>query len=527
MTPTVLPPSDCTLSAPPAVPSDLTISPPRALGSEAFEEEVRVLLRSRLMMCHFAAAVVGLGLFTAILAGDADRAGFGAGPVVGGVVNGLQLLVGVVGYRFLLCRPAATLRTLRVVELTIFGVAFSAFATAKIIAFLSAAGTPGAPQTSTVVVNYAGLISNLPFYFLLIYYGVLIPNTRARVMCVAVGMSAVPLLATVLAGAIHPPFRPYTADLFAHTTLGVFLSSLAAVVGSSRIRVLQKQAFEARREASAVGPYRLKRLLGKGGMGEVYLGEHRLLRRPCAVKLIHPARASDPAAVARFTREVQAITALSHPNTVRVYDYGQGDDGTFYYVMEYLDGRTLDAVVKESGPLPTTRAVVLLRQVCGALAEAHAARLVHRDLKPGNIFVATMGGQPDVVKLLDFGLVRDLGGEAESGELTQLGAVMGTPAFMSPEQAAGEPVDARADIYGLGAVAFFAVTGRPPFDHPSVGRLLAAQLTETPPRADAVNPTVPAALADVIARCLAKSPADRYQTAAELGEALAATVGTA
>src|SRR5262249_20594768 len=172
--------------------------------------------------------------------------------------------------------------------------------------------------------------------------------------------------------------------------------------------------------------------------------------------------AAHPATAARFTREVQAITGLTHPNTVRVYDYGRAEDGSFYYVMEYLDGPTLEELVRQTGPLPPGRVVYLLRQVCGALGEAHAAGLVHRDLKPANVIIAALGGQRDVAKLLDFGLVQDLSADTDD-RLTRSGTVLGTPAYMSPEQAAGESaVDARGDVYSLGAVALFALTGRPP-----------------------------------------------------------------
>src|SRR5262249_4074836 len=155
---------------------------------------------------------------------------------------------------------------------------------------------------------------------------------------------------------------------------------------------LRRQVFEARK----LGQYRLKKRLGAGGMGEVYLAEHVLLRRPCAVKLIRPERAGDPKELARFEREVCATAGLTHPNTVQVFDYGTAADGTFYYVMEYLPGTTLEALVERHGPLPPARAVYFLRQVCGALQEAHAAGLVHRDIKPGNVIVGQRGGKEDV-----------------------------------------------------------------------------------------------------------------------------------
>jgi serine/threonine-protein kinase len=256
-------------------------------------------------------------------------------------------------------------------------------------------------------------------------------------------------------------------------------------------------------------------------MGEVWLAEHGLLKRPCAVKFVRPDLAAHPATAARFAREVQAVTGLTHVNTVRVYDYGRAEDGSFYYVMEYLDGPTLEELVRRTGPLPPGRVVYLLRQMCGALAEAHAAGLVHRDLKPGNMIVAALGGQRDVAKLLDFGLVQDLAADVED-RLTRTGTVLGTPAYMSPEQAAGESaVDARGDIYSLGAVAFFALTGRPPFQGKTVGQILAAHRSEPPPPLGDFRPVVPADLAAVVACCLAKEPGDRFQSAADLDRTLA------
>src|SRR5262249_9075166 len=188
--------------------------------------------------------------------------------------------------------------------------------------------------------------------------------------------------------------------------------------------VLRQEAFAAR----TLGQYRLKERLGAGGMGEVYLAEHALLKRPCAIKLIRLERAGDPRNLVRFEREVQATAALSHANTVEIYDYGHAADGTFYYVMEYLPGLDLERLGGGPGPLPPERAVPLLRQVCGALREAHAAGLIHRDLKPGNVLVCRRGGLADVAKLLDFGLVRAPGLDQDGQKLTQEGALAGTPA---------------------------------------------------------------------------------------------------
>jgi serine/threonine-protein kinase len=299
------------------------------------------------------------------------------------------------------------------------------------------------------------------------------------------------------------------------------MAGVIAVFSASRANAMSRQAFEARREAQQLGSYTLKKKLGEGGMGEVWLAEHRLLKRPCAVKFIRAELAANPETARRFEREVRAVTALSHFNTVRIYDYGSSDDGSFYYVMEYLDGPTLDRLVREAGPLPPGRAIHLLRQLCGALAEAHAAGMVHRDLKPGNVLVTTLGGQRDVAKLLDFGLVQDHGGTTNDDRITRAGTVLGTPTYMCPEQAAGEHVDLRGDLYSLGVVAFFMLAGRPPFEGSTVGKLMTAHLTQPAPRLRELSPEMPEDLAAIVAKCLAKHPAERYQNAMELERALA------
>jgi eukaryotic-like serine/threonine-protein kinase len=259
-------------------------------------------------------------------------------------------------------------------------------------------------------------------------------------------------------------------------------------------------------------------------MGEVYLAEHTLLRRPCAVKLIRPERAADPNELRRFEREVRLTATLSHPNTIQVFDYGHTEDRVFYYVMEYLDGLTLEEVVRGHGPLPASRAIYFLRQVCAALQEAHDIGLIHRDIKPGNVKVCERGGEYDVTKLLDFGLVLPLRGTSEQeNKLTQEGRIAGTPHYMSPEQAVGqETVDGRSDIYSVGALAYYLLTGTPPFAHPSIVGILAAHLHETARPPSERRSDVPADLEAVVLRCLAKDPNDRFPDARSLGQALAA-----
>jgi serine/threonine-protein kinase len=257
-------------------------------------------------------------------------------------------------------------------------------------------------------------------------------------------------------------------------------------------------------------------------MGEVYRAKHRLLKRPCAIKLIRPECAGDTEMLRRFEREVQAATQLNHPNVLQVYDYGHTDDGTFFYAMEYLSGLNLDDLIERHGPLPAARAVHLLRQVCGALKEAHALGLIHRDVKPGNVMVCRFGQRLDVVKLLDFGLVQVTGPSDEDARLTKVGRILGTPAYMSPEQVTGETsLDARTDLYSLGATAYYLLTGQPPFVRPSVVATLCAHATEAVVPLRHLQPRVPLDVEAVVMRCLAKEPDGRYPHAGGLEEALA------
>jgi serine/threonine-protein kinase len=303
----------------------------------------------------------------------------------------------------------------------------------------------------------------------------------------------------------------------------LFIGAGVTVYATHIINALRVEAFEARR----LNQYQLKGRIGVGGMGVVYLAEHQLLKRPCAIKLVAPDRAGDPKALAKFEREVRTTARLSHPNTVEIYDYGHTDDGTFYYVMELLSGLSLADLVERHGPLPPGRAIFLLRQACGALAEAHAVGLVHRDLKPANIFAARRGNLHDFVKILDFGLVLSPP-DPSTVEPSRDSHISGSPLYMAPEQAVGAArPDARADLYGLGAVAYYLLTGHPPFSGPTAMAVLivvARDPVEPPSRH---RPGLPADLERVILRCLAKSPADRYPDADALDRALAGCAAAA
>jgi serine/threonine-protein kinase len=291
-----------------------------------------------------------------------------------------------------------------------------------------------------------------------------------------------------------------------------------AVFGSYTINTIRREAFKAKQ----LGQYRLKKKLGAGGMGEVYQAEHQLLKRPCAIKLIHPSKAHDATVLARFEREVQATAKLTHWNTVEIFDYGHSDEGTFYYVMELLPGLSLEELVKYHGPLAPQRAVHFLRQSCKALREAHAKGLIHRDIKPANLFAAERGGVYDVAKLLDFGLVREEFARSDEAKLTTQGSFSGSPLYMCPEQMkAYDKLDARSDIYSLATVAFYALTGRPPFVADNIWDIILAHSRDPAPPPSQINPAVPKDLERIILRCLEKRPQDRYQDVESLDRALA------
>lgn len=296
----------------------------------------------------------------------------------------------------------------------------------------------------------------------------------------------------------------------------LLILAAGSVAGSLLITRLRRAV----REARQVGQYRLHRRLGAGGMGEVYLAEHRFLKRPCALKLIHPGVESGPKALARFEREVRLTATLSHPNTVEIYDYGRTEGGVYYYVMEYLPGMNLAELVARHGALAPERVVYLIRQIALALREAHGVGLVHRDIKPSNIVVSRRGGVDDVAKLLDFGLVRP-STSAGAAHLSDEGTILGTPLYMSPEQATGRlDLDARSDLYSLGAVTYYLLTGRPPFDEGGTIGVLVALARDPVVPPSQLREGIPEDLERVVLKCLEKDAARRFQDAESLEAAL-------
>lgn len=284
------------------------------------------------------------------------------------------------------------------------------------------------------------------------------------------------------------------------------------------IGMLERARARARR-AEQLGQYTLERVIGEGAMGTVYRARHAFLRRATAVKLLRAER-STPQALRRFEKEVQATSQLVHPNTITIFDYGRTPDGTFYYAMEYLRGLTLDVVVQRFGPLPERRVASILRQVCGSLAEAHAAGLIHRDVKPQNLMICHRGGVPDLVKVLDFGLVKE--SETHDPDLTRDGAAVGTPLYMAPEAASASlEIDARADLYSLGVVAYFLLSGVQPFFGVNAREVMRRHMEERPlaPSEKLGQPLNPEMEALVL-KLLAKDPGSRPPSARAVEELL-------
>jgi serine/threonine-protein kinase len=325
-------------------------------------------------------------------------------------------------------------------------------------------------------------------------------------------------VSTLVTCAYTPRNAPQLWWTRAWTSFGLSMTLLvAAAVIAAKVSdttwSLRRQLFASRN----LGKYELRKRLGRGGMGEIWSAWHPGLRRLVAVKIVRSEEAND-IAMARFEREVSAASSLTHPNTIRVFDYGVTDDGLRWFAMELLHGEDMDRLVSREGPLPAARAVHLVAQAARALAEAHRRGIVHRDVKPENLYVTCAGDETDFVKVLDFGISKRMTGD--DPVLTQVGQVTGTPAFMAPEAALGRPTDARVDVYGLGAVLYFCLAGHPPFEERSATATMIAQVQQPPMRVSIRNPGVPALLDDLIMCALEKDPLMRPSDARAFLEAL-------
>jgi len=480
-----------------------------------FTDETRALLQRRLLgaslvLCICWGTLLAQQVYVAISYPlTISRAPYVASQ---GAVFAVVILV----FGLLRRRRQATLGQLRLAEAAVFGVPCVqlAFSLSLVLRQFPLPARIG----SNAALLYQVMFYVICFCSLMFVYAMFVPNFWRRAGTVTAAFSALPTFVIGLEIWRNPRIAAVIEpSILATIALILGILAIVSALGAHTIQSLRRQAFAARQ----LGQYRLKQLLGVGGMGEVYLAEHMLLKRPCAVKLISRRMAKDSTTLARFEREVRVMAELTHVNNVEIYDYGQTDEGTFYYVMEYLRGLNLAQLVERHGALPAPRAVSLMRQTCQALREAHTRGLIHRDLKPGNIFVAERGDVFDIVKLLDFGLVKPID-DAVAPQLTGDGFVAGTPQYMSPEQVMGRDADIRSDVYSLGAVAFFVITGRPPFASKVLYDVLAAQVRAPVPAPSTLRPDIPKDIETVVLRCLAKNPSDRFQSVDELDQALAA-----
>ncbi len=355
-------------------------------------------------------------------------------------------------------------------------------------------------------------------------FAIVVPAKPAKAMFAAVGSaSAVPIVMALTMKYGGTSIVLTSAEFFAGLIMPYLLVILMTHVGARAIYSLGREVAKARE----LGSYHLVDRLGMGGMGEVWRAEHRMLARPAAIKLVRPEVLSGggegPAvALKRFEQEAQATALLRSPHTIELFDFGVSGDGAFYYVMELLDGFDLESLVKEFGPMPSARAIPMLRQACDSLAEAHERGLIHRDVKPANVFVCRYGRHVDFVKVMDFGLVKHHGQDQPDIKVTADNVVGGTPSYMSPEQAAGDQeLDGRSDIYALGCVAYWMITGQLVFEG-TVIRTMMAHMQETPvPPSQRTELEVPPAFEQLVLRCLEKDPDRRPQTADELSALLA------
>jgi len=362
--------------------------------------------------------------------------------------------------------------------------------------------------------EFPGFPIVVPFLcFVILTRAVLIPSTAARTVLLSVPAAVGILLIQLYHGASYAfPDQPYEPSHFINMLVQnqMLLVSAAGVAAvASRVNLgLRRRSYDAQQ----LGQYEIHGRIGAGSMGEVYLARHALLKRPTAIKLLRPDIGGEKT-LNRFEQEVRQTSRLTHPNTVGIFDYGNTGDGVFYYAMEYLDGADLREIVKLDGPMPAARVIHVLSCACGALAEAHSKGIVHRDIKPANIMLCEQGGEHDVVKILDFGLVKNLKAYAEvAAELEGEDAgerIIGTPETMAPEAIREGGVSRLSDLYSLAVVGYFLLTGGPIFDVETVTEFIRHHQVAQPIPPSKRVPSVPADLEAIILRCLAKDPGQR------------------
>jgi hypothetical protein len=476
-------------------------------------DDTRALLQARLQLASSALFPLAVAFLIRdyVLGFPTAERGAGIGQVIL-----LALALGV-----LYSGRRLRMRALRAVELVVFGVPAARMAVLSYGAILDSAR---AGDAAAVTIEMQA--TEIAFFALIVFYGMFVPNTVRRAALIIGGFGVVFILLLPVMS-FHDPaawaFVWQAVEVERRLTMALLIVFAVgiAITASSIIHTLRSEVIEARQ----MGQYRLTERIGQGGMGEVWKAEHALLARPAAVKLIRP-EALDPAdpakaeaTIRRFEREAQDTAGLRSVHTVELYDFGVTDSGTFYFVMELLDGIDLETMVMRHGPLPPARVCHLARQVCESLQEAHEQGLVHRDIKPANVFCCRLGGAYDFVKVLDFGLAKhsEVRASPDAAKLTREGTVLGTPAYMPPETITRGVSDARSDIYALGCVLFWTLTGQLLFEGSSAMSTVVKHAQEAPDapshRADRA---LPGCLDRIVLACLQKDPVARPQSAAEL-----------
>jgi len=466
--------------------------------SRALMQE-RLVVLSRVMFLAFIVLIVGmLGLYE--VQGISQPRGQRQIYVIS--VVGLALLT--IIWRVFLVRRKLSLGTLNMIDL------FYALGTGLI--FACAAYWSGHTRATS------GWVNMLWACFTVFLRTIIIPSTGRRTTVAGILLfTPVVLAATALSFDEDAKMMdlPQSAFVVGALVVGIVVITLATI-GSRLIYGLRQQASEAMR----LGQYTLGEKIGEGGNGSVYRAHHALLRRPTAIKVVLPEKVGADT-LQRFEREVQAMSQLTHWNTVAVYDYGHNPAGLFYYAMEYLDGINLENLVIQHGVLPADRVISVLTQVCAALNEAHRRGIIHRDIKPANIILCERGDVPDVAKVVDFGLAKEIDrGDNKAQDTTH--TILGTPAYIAPEQVTDPAsIGPAADLYAVGCVGYFLLTGRRVFEAKTTVEMCIQHVTATPkPPSQMTTKRIPPELEDIVLRCLAKAPRDRPATAGELAKLL-------
>lgn len=479
----------------------------RLAESEPFQNELRIHVQRRLVLATWVLGLAGAGLLVVSRLADVANHGFvAANQVHPSVVTHAVGVLIAFGLHLWLKRGALSWSAIVAVDVLITEALIAV--SLMIYAFSYETG-------SRQVIPLLGL--------LLIARAIVIPSRPQRTVLLSCPAPLGILVVQLAHGQVYTvdghlfPQAGFTAYVLwdqATLWLAIGLAGLTSrVVYAARVHA---------HEAAKIGRYTLGKRIGGGSIGEVYRARHALIRRPVAVKILRPEVASGRN-LELFEREVQRTSELTHPNTVQVFDFGLTAEGLFYYAMEMLEGADLERVVEVGGPMPPARVLHVLRQACGSLEEAHNAGLIHCDLKPANLVLCRQGGKPDVLKVLDFGLARNVR-RKEEAELD--GTVFGTPLTMPPEVIRGQTIAPTTDLYSLAAVGYFLLTGRPVFEGESLGEVLRQHLSEEPTPPSTLVPGTPADLEAGLLRCLAKDPALRPGSATALCQILGACDGS-